>query len=327
VTANSLPIIDVAALSRGPDPVAARRLSDACSGVGFFYVVGHGVDPQLERDLERHSAAFFALDHASKMDIAMARGGRAWRGYFPVGAELTSGFPDQKEGLYLGRELPEGHPLVQARTPLHGPNLFPEQVPQLKATVLAYMEAMTRLGHVIMSGLAAGLGLDPDYFAAHYTSDPLVLFRIFHYPAVPDATDAWGVGEHTDYGLLTILKQDDVGGLEVKSRARWIDAPPIPGSYICNLGDMLDRMTGGHYRSTPHRVRVQRERNRFSYPFFFDPNYFARVQPVPTIPRASEDKHERWDGKSVHEFTGTYGEYLVDKVSKVFPQLRGDVLL
>jgi isopenicillin N synthase-like dioxygenase len=105
-----------------------------------------------------------------------------------------------------------------------------------------------------MAGIALSLGLEESYFADRYTSEPLTLFRIFNYPpdlSLPDGEDKWGVGEHTDYGVLTILKQDDSGGLQVKSKSGWIAAPPIPGSFVCNIGDMLDRMTVRLYRSTP----------------------------------------------------------------------------
>ena len=136
------------------------------------------------------------------------------------------------------------------------------------------MAALTGLGHRLMAGLALSLGLEESYFADHGTAEPLILFRIFNYPPPADPT-LWGVGEHTDYGLLTILLQDDAGGLEVKSRSRWVAAPPVPGSFVCNIGDMLDRMTGGLFRSTPHRVRNPAPRDRLSFPFFFDPNFFA----------------------------------------------------
>jgi isopenicillin N synthase-like dioxygenase len=133
----------------------------------------------------------------------------------------------------------------------------------------------------------------------------------------------WGVGEHTDYGLLTMLKQDDAGGLEVKSQTRWIPAPPIPDTFICNIGDMLDRMTGGLYRSTPHRVRNIARRDRLSFPFFFDPNVAARIQPIvlPAAEAIASDREERWDHASVHDFSGTYGDYVLGKVAKVFPHL------
>jgi isopenicillin N synthase-like dioxygenase len=136
------------------------------------------------------------------------------------------------------------------------------------------------------------------------------------------------VGEHTDYGLLTILWQDDAGGLEVKSGSQWVPAPPMPGSFVCNIGDMLDRMTGGRYHSTPHRVRNDAPRARLSFPFFFDLNFFARVDPIDLpgrdLPR--DDRDERWDRASVRAFEGTYGEYLLGKVGKVFPELRAAVL-
>jgi isopenicillin N synthase-like dioxygenase len=102
----------------------------------------------------------------------------------------------------------------------------------------------------------------------------------------------------------------------------------VPGSFVCNIGDMLDRMTGGLYRSTPHRVRNPAPRNRISFPFFFDPNFFVRVQPIDLPSRASlsDDQAKRWDGASVHAFQGTYGEYLLNKVGKVFPELRQTAL-
>ncbi|HEX8204398.1 MAG TPA: 2OG-Fe(II) oxygenase family protein [Isosphaeraceae bacterium] len=261
------------------------------------------------------------------MERAKALGGRAWRGYFRVGDELTSGKPDQKEGLYFGAELPPDDPRVLAGTPLHGPNLFPAEPAGLREAVLEYMAELTGLGHRLMAGLALSLGLQDSYFADHGTAEPLTLFRIFNYPPPADPT-LWGVGEHTDYGLLTILLQDDAGGLEVKSRSRWVPAPPVPGSFVCNIGDMLDRMTGGLFRSTPHRVRNPAPRDRLSFPFFFDPNFFAPVRPIelaaPAVPR--DDRDERWDRASVHAFEGTYGDYLLAKVGKVFPELRATVL-
>ena len=329
---NGLPVIDVAALvAEGPErTAAAEQIGRACRAHGFFYVVGHGVDQGLCERLLAMSRRFFALDEAAKMEWRMARGGRAWRGYFPAGGELTSGRPDWKEGLYFGTELLDDHPLVRARTPIHGRNLFPG-LPGFREDVLAYLEALKRLGHALMEGLALSLGLEASYFALRYTADPLILFRIFNYPSRPAPADAdvrWGVGEHSDYGLLTILWQDDVGGLEVKTREGWTAAPPLPGSFVCNIGDMLDRMTGGLYRSTPHRVALNTSgRDRLSFPFFFDPHFEARVRPIPGLaPPAVDDSALRWDRANVHAFEGTYGDYLLEKVSKVFPELRREVL-
>jgi isopenicillin N synthase-like dioxygenase len=333
---TSLPVIDVAPLvSSGPSTalrasaatLTATEIRDACRSAGFFYIVGHGVDAALQERLESLSREFFAQPAEKKLAIRMELGGTAWRGYFPVRGELTKGKPDLKEGLYFGAELPDDHPRVAAGTPLHGRNLFPD-IPGFRETVLDYIAAMTRLGHALMQGLGLSLGLDASYFDDRYTRDPLVLFRIFNYP-VSEPTTAepdWGVGEHTDYGLLTILKQDDVGGLQVKGPSGWIDAPPIPGSFVCNIGDMLDRMTGGFYRSTPHRVHNPSGRARLSFPFFFDPGFDADIRPIVPGSAVVDDKADRWDGASVHEFSGTYGDYILAKVSRVFPELGRKVL-
>ena len=256
----------------------------------------------------------------------MARGGRAWRGYFPVGGELTSGRPDLKQGLYLGTDLPADHPRVRAGLPLHGANLWPAQVPELRLAAEAYMAGATRAAALLMETFSLSLGLEADYFRAAYTAEPTVLFRIFHYPAEgPAGTDwtrSWGVGEHTDYGLLTLLAQDRHGGLQVKGPAGWIEAPPLEGALVCNIGDMLERLTGGRYRSTPHRVMNTSGRDRLSFPLFFDPDFLAPMTPLPGHAlTARADGAERWDGSSVHAFEGTYGDYLVAKVSKVFPDL------
>jgi isopenicillin N synthase-like dioxygenase len=324
---ETLPVIDVSPLVDGASPdelgAVSGQIEAACRRAGFFYITGHGVPAALVAELDSAGREFFDLPEAEKLEIAMDRGGRAWRGFFPVGAELTSGRPDRKEGIYFGTELPDDHPRVRAGLPLHGANLFPRQVPRLRTAVLGYLDALTGVAQAVLRGVAVSLDLDADYFAARYTREPTILFRIFHYPPGPPADDSWGVGEHTDYGLLTLLAQDDSGGLAVRTPQGWVDAPPIPGTFVCNIGDMLDRMTGGYYRSTPHRVRNVSGRERLSFPFFFDPDFTAEVPPLPDRARAggSVDGVPRWDGADLRAFHGTYGDYLLSKVSKVFPQL------
>jgi isopenicillin N synthase-like dioxygenase len=309
----------------------ARAIEAACRDTGFFYMTGHGVAAAVIRRLDAASRKFFALPVAEKMTIAMEKAGRAWRGFFPVGGELTSGKPDLKEGIYFGTELGGDDPRVKAGVPMHGANLWPAQVPELKPAVLDFMARTTAAGHAVMRGVALSLGLEADYFARAYTGEPTILFRVFHYPPAraPDSERGdgeWGVGEHTDYGLLTLLAQDDCGGLQVKARDGWIEAPPIAGTLVCNIGDMLDRLTGGWYRSTPHRVRNVSGRERLSFPLFFDAAWEARIEPLPERAGAHDDSAERWDRANVHVFQGTYGEYLLGKVGKVFPDLQRQVL-
>lgn len=314
----ALPRIDVTALrerSAGEAQVA-REIDAACRELGFFRITGHGVPPELFAALDACARGLFAQSAAAKARIAMQHAGRAWRGWFPLGGELTSGVPDQKEGIYFGAELPLDDPRVRAGRPLHGPNLFPDEPAELRAVVLAWIEQLTALAHAVMRGIALGLGLPGDWFRTQLTADPTVLFRIFRYP--PTSAGAWGVGEHTDYGLLTLLAQDDRGGLEVRGPDGYIEVPPEPDVFVCNLGDMLDRLTGGRYRSTAHRARNAGASDRLAFPFFFDPSWDATV---PVLPLAAAPPAPRWDGADLAAWTGTYGEYLTAKVSRVFPAL------
>lgn len=324
---QSLPIIDVAPLF-GKQAAArarvAREIGHACRSLGFFYIVGHGVPEAVLAELDRQSRAFFALPQADKAAIAMSKGGRAWRGWFPLGGELTSGQPDRKEGLYLGQELGPDDARVRAGLPLHGANQWPGALPTLRPAVEAFMAGTERAAHAVLEGVAMSLDLPADYFARTYTADPTVLFRIFHYPAAPADDAGWGVGEHTDYGLLTLLAQDHLGGLQVKTPSGWIEAPPIPGTFVCNIGDMLDRLTGGAFRSTPHRVRNTSGGDRLSFPLFFDPAFDAVIRPLPG--REGAPPGERWDGVDPGSFQGTYGDYLLGKVGKVFPDLGAAVI-
>jgi isopenicillin N synthase-like dioxygenase len=329
VSAVVVPTIDLTPL-RDPSASTADRegviaqIGEACERFGFLQVVGHGIDPALRAALHDAAERFFALDDSQKQAVAMHHGGRAWRGWFAVGHELTSGVPDDKEGYYFGTELPADDPRVLAGVPLHGPNLFPEEPAELAPLVLEWMERTTHVGQLVLSAIASALGLLPDWFD-RWVADPTVLFRIFHYPPPPAGfAGSWGVAEHTDYGLLTLLVQDDTGGLEVRVGDEWIEVPPADDAIVCNLGDMLERVTGGRYRSTPHRVRLP-ERDRYSFPLFLDPAWDAEMAPIPglepTDRALAEAANGRWDGTGVLDVRGPYGDYLLAKVSKAFPEL------
>jgi len=321
-----VPVIDMAPLFGGDRRArreTAARIAGACEDDGFFQVVGHGVSPQTIATLAFQASAFFVLPTAEKARIGMDRGGGAWRGWFPLRGELTSGRPDDKEGVYFGEDLPPEDPRVAAGWPLHGANLWPAAVPGLRPAVNAYMSACARAAATLMAGVSIALGLDAEYFARVYLARPTLLFRVFRYPPTPP--DAWGVGEHTDYGLLTLLAQDDVGGLEVKARSGWIAAPPTPGALVCNIGDMLERLTGGRFVSTPHRVVNSAARERLSFPFFYDPDFAAKMTPVPSAAQ-KRASGPRWDSADVHAYDGLYGDYLLAKVGRVFPDLKAAAL-
>ena len=329
---QSLPVIDIEPLRSMSDAAAitttAQQIDAACRAFGFFYAVGHGIAPAIVSDLLTASRAFFALPDAEKAKIAMDKGGIAWRGWFPVAGELTSGIPDLKEGLYLGEELGADDPRVTAGLPLHGANLWPVAAPALRPAVEAYLGAATCAGEALMRGMALALGLSSNHFADGLTCNPTLLFRIFHYPAAGPGSateEGFGVGEHSDYGLLTLLGQDDKGGLEVRTQTGWIDVPPRGDALVINVGDMFERLTRGRFRSAPHRVVNRAGVSRYSFPLFFDPDFTAPVEPLPTTSfEATCDA--RWDDVDLHAPIETYGDYLLGKVSKVFPELAGSKL-
>ncbi len=297
---------------------AAATIDRACREVGFFAVP---LAPELvaARDhLLALAAEFFALADDEKAAVSMEVGGPAWRGWFPLGGELTSGIPDRKEGYYFGTELPPDP------RPMHGPNVWPARPPELRTAVTDWMSAMESLGQQLLSVMAVGLGREPGFFANGLTADPTSLFRIFRYPPHPDGDSAtWGVGEHSDYGLLTLLVTDGTPGLEVKVQGDWVPAPADADLVVCNLGDMLDRLTGGRYRSTPHRARNHAGHDRYSLPFFLDPGWHASVEPLEFDDdwQVPLDAHARWDRGNLRDLHGSYGEWLGAKVAKVFPHL------
>lgn len=311
-----LPVVD-------PDePDAATRIDRACREVGFFAVPLEAPLRALRDRVIATASEFFALPDDEKALVSMAVGGPAWRGWFPLGGELTSGVPDRKEGFYFGAELPPDP------RPMHGPNVWPARPGALQPLVAEWMTAMEALGQRVLTLMATGLGLAPDFFALGLTAEPTPLFRIFRYPSQPVGdTSTWGVGEHTDYGLLTLLATDGTPGLEVKSHGEWIAAPADADLVICNLGDMLDRLTGGRYRSNPHRVRNHAGADRYSLPFFLDPGWDASIEPLELNDdwQQPADANERWDRADLRDIGGVYGEWLSAKVAKVFPDLAHDL--
>lgn len=307
-------------------PDAPQAIDHACRTTGFFALSGHGIDAATRQRLIATARDVFDLPIERKRAVSLEVGGTAWRGWFPLGGELTSGVPDLKEGYYFGREAPPD-PM-----PLHGPNIWPVEVPALRTEVLAWMSAMEDIGQRVLGAMAAGLGLQPNWFHTYLTHDPTVLFRIFRYPPHPTdpahGNDRWGVAEHTDYGLLTLLAHDGTPGLEVRVGSTWIEVDPDPDLLICNLGDMLDRLTLGRYRSTPHRVRNVADHDRVSLPFFLDPAWNASVEPLPLDDGwvTPSERSDRWDHADLTDVRGTYGDWLLAKVSKVFPELANTVL-
>jgi isopenicillin N synthase-like dioxygenase len=294
IASNSLPVIDVAGLS---GDLAARRsvareLRAACIDTGFFYIKGHGTRLSLIDELFHQSRAFFALPMEQKLPLTMANS-RCRHGYEPLKAQtLEPGAPpDLKEGFLAGEDLAADHPAVLNDPVNVGPNQWPPQLPGFREVMISYVAEMKGLSKTLMRGLALSLDLEEDYFD-DFCRDPVLTLRLLHYPPQPanPAPNEKGCGAHTDWGGITVLLQDDAGGLQVlHADGSWISAPPLAGTFVVNIGDLFARWTNNLYRSTVHRVVNTSGRDRYSVPFFLDGRSDHLVSCISTC--AGEGRH------------------------------------
>ena len=277
---DAIPVIDMSPmLARKGKPRMARDIHAALANIGFMYVRGHGVDQALIDDAYRVAAAFFALPQADKDALNIEKSGVALHGYTPFFGENNDPgrSVDYKEIFDLGRTAADG----QVR-PFFGPTPWPPQLPEFRQVMERYHAAMLALARRLMGALALSLGLPEDHFAP-MMQEPIGIQRLLHYPPQGRAEDdsLIGIGAHTDYGCLTILAQDDAGGLQVMNRdGDWIDAPPIAGTFVVNIGDMLQRLTNDVYLANLHRVINVSGRQRYSIPCFFDVDYDTVFTPL-----------------------------------------------
>jgi isopenicillin N synthase-like dioxygenase len=283
---DTLPIIDLGLFGEGDGASLNPIVTDvgaACRDVGFVYVVNHGVEAALIAEAFTQSDRFFGLPLADKHALAIERigGNRGYSGLLHEALDPARG-PDMKEAFNIGLDLAPDDPELVAGKPFRSLNVWPE-LSGFRKTALAYYDACAALGARLHCTFARDLGLKPDFFADKFDR-PMATLRFLHYPVSPKAAAAsTGAGEHTDYGNLTLLATDDVGGLEVRTRAgQWMAAPVIPGAFIVNIGDCLMRWTNDVYVSTPHRVINRSARERYSIAFFYDPNPDAMVETIPS---------------------------------------------
>jgi len=277
---ESLPVIDLADFGGAGFERCAREISEACRSIGFFFVVNHGVPASLINQTFARSRAFFDEPVAVKAELAIEKigGNRGYSGMRHEALDPRAG-GDWKEAFNIGLDLRADDPDVLARKPFRVLNAWPA-TPGFRETLLGYFGACTDLALGIHRAFAFDLGLSLDFFARQFTR-PMTTLRLLHYPTTPPGEI--GAGEHTDYGNITLLATDEVGGLEVKTRSGdWIVAPPMPGAFVVNIGDCLMRWTNDVYVSNPHRVVNASGRERYSIAFFFDPNPEARVEAIPS---------------------------------------------
>ncbi|MFX1676169.1 2-oxoglutarate and iron-dependent oxygenase domain-containing protein [Paraburkholderia sp. A2WS-5] len=279
-----IPLIDMQGVRNRDREVTqqvAREIFRACTTSGFFYIRNHGVPAEIIERAQAAARAFFAHPLEVKRQAAV---NHRHRGFNALGdaTMYQATRPDFKEFFSIGLELPEDDPTVLAGEALRGPNNWPAFMPELRPALYDYYEALGACGSDLLRVVALSLGIGEDFFVDKYTKR-LQRTQMVYYPDQDPQSEAdqFGVAPHTDYGCITLLWQDNVGGLQVRELGSnsWVDAPPIEGTLVINVGDLLARWSNDRFRSTMHRVINRSGRERYSIATFYDPDYCAVVDP------------------------------------------------
>ena len=315
-----IPVIDISPLYSKDSTQwqsVAQAVDNACRNSGFFYVTGHNISVERINALTTLYRDFFAQPLAQKLQIDITKTTHH-RGYGSIGTEqLDPKRPgDFKETFDMGRHLSADHPDVIANKPLHGTNQYPDMA-GFKELVETHYWDMIELGKTILRALAIALELKPDYFDASF-SEPISVLRFIHYPSVETKIDSeqLGAGAHTDYGCITILHQDSIGGLQVQDKqGNWLDATPVDGSFVINIGDMMARWSNDRYTSTPHRVINPSGVERYSMPFFVEPNFDT---PIAAINSCYDENNP-----AIYEPISA-GDYLLSRFSETYEYFESE---
>jgi isopenicillin N synthase-like dioxygenase len=278
---TQIPLVDLGPLRDGSTEsraAVADNICEACETVGFLYVVNHGIPGALTTDLFSVAKAFFALSSAEKLQLRLGAT-TGFRGYLPSGIDGGTSAGNRKEAFQILRENAGEQP--KGPVPLlNKPNLWPSSLPAFRETILTYYAAVEKLSITLLSLFEIGLGVPPMTFSSHF-GRPLSMLRLLHYPPQPPMEKAIGSQPHTDTGALTILAQDDAGGLEaVNDLGEWTQVKPIEGSLVVNLGELMKLWSDGRFSATPHRVINTSGKDRLSIPFFANPNFDTVISPV-----------------------------------------------
>lgn len=288
-SATEMPILDLGDwLAGGPIEPLVAQFKAACTNTGFLYIRNHGIPRAAVDAVFEATRRYFALSEEERRRDLIDE--RFRRGFMPYGVTQHPGHkPDLKESYELGIDLPVDDPDVRAGLPLHGPNRWPEDKPWLRDAAQTYFDHAVELGKRLLRIFARALDQREDFFL-QWCQKPMVQSRLFHYPpqSSPTALEL-GAAAHTDYGMLTLLAQDPIGGLELRTRdGEWVAAPYIEDTLVVNLGDMVKVWTNDTYVSNPHRVANRTGRERFSIPTFFNLDYAAPVACLPQFRSAEE---------------------------------------
>ena len=308
IALSKIPVIDAWPLIDGNrDAIAGvgTEFRRAAEAVGFFYIRNHGIPQPLIESVFAVSRAFFAQPPSVKERIAAREHHRGW---LKVGeATMPDGrLPDLKESFIWGLDVASG--AIAAGDRLIGPNAWPDTPAEMRPLLNRYFEAANRCGVGLLRAFAASLDIDTEYFTRHFDR-PASRGTMIYYPPQPPSllAEQFGVSPHTDFGVLTLLYQDDVGGLEVRGHdGEWLTAHPIAGTLVVNVGDLLARWTNARFASTPHRVINASGRERYSLAMFIDPDENTPIDPVVL------------DGEEADYPTVTCGNYIKARFDQAF---------
>ncbi len=314
----SLPIIDISLLNSANredwQPVI-NQIDSACRELGFFYVVGHGI-PQAQFDyIESMANSLFGLPEEEKQKISIEKSNNH-RGWGRLSAEKLDplGDVDCKESFDMALDLSPYHSQVDRCPKLYGPNQYPDIQGFVQAVTQHYSLTLD-IGLKILKAMALALGEDENFFSKSFTL-PISVLRMLHYPSQTKETN--GAGAHTDYGCITLLYQDQSGGLQVLNKQdQWMEAPPVDGAFVVNIGDLMQRWTNDIYRSTKHRVSSPTSgKSRFSMPFFVEPDFDT---PITTLDSCLAEKQ----GKGGYPFI-TAGDWILSRFEDTYSYRRED---
>lgn len=286
---ETLPVLDFSRLNAGEEDASRFRveLRNAMHEVGFLYLAGHGVPQELMDAMLDVSRRFFALPEEQKLAIENVHSPQ-FRGYTRVGGELTGGAIDWREQIDIGAERPAvtPGPGVANYWRLEGPNLWPEALPEMRGIVAEWMERLSTISLTILRALAVSLGAPENTFDEAFAAQAFPVLKIVRYPGSSHEEPKQGVGSHRDGGVLTLLLvEPGKGGLQVEYQGTWIDAPQVPGTFVVNIGEMLELATNGYLKATLHRViSPPAGTDRVSIPFFYNPALDARMPQLAVSP-------------------------------------------
>ena len=305
---KKIPIIDIASLRDGSNKISvAKKLHQANKNLGFLYISNHGISDKTITKTRQYGLQFFNKKIEEKETVKITKKHRGWLGF--GGAQMKDDAKaDLKESFLWGYQDENGKSFEDH--PLRGQNLWPSFLPSLQENCMDFFNQADLLAKDLLRGFAIAMNLNENFFLKN-TSRPLSRASLVYYPSQPEkmGVDQFGVGPHTDFGTLTILCQDDVGGLQVQDiNGDWFHAPPIQDTIIVNVADLLSRWTGGEYKSTPHRVVNSSTKERLSLVLAFDPNPETMIDP--------REVH----GKSFNykEDPISCGDYLISRFGKAF---------